>query len=112
MGETTLSSNFLDLYPKLVRHEPDNACRQFSIRINIFYYLSILSTEDDEASKDWGDTVAHGNHDGVPEDVVPEVVVGGQGDHSPPGHSQGEEDLDTGVSPHLIIYILEIFVKK
>ena len=74
--------------------------------------LLILSTEDDEASKDWGDTVAHGNHDGVPEDVVPEVVVGGQGDHSSPGHSEGEEDLDTGVSPHLIFYILEIFVKK
>ena len=72
----------------------------------------MLFTKNYKASKDAGDTVAHGYHDGVPEDVVPEVVVGGQGDHSSPGHSEGEEDLDTGVSPHLIFYILEIFVKK
>ena len=77
--------------------------------LNISYVQSILSTEDDEASKDWGDTVAHGNHDGVPEDVVPEVVVGGEGDHSSPGHPEGEEDLDAGVSPHLTFYIFKYF---
>ena len=101
MTETTLSCNFLDLHPELVRHEPDNTFRQQQISISSFIVMAF--TEDDEASEDWSDTVTHGNHDGVPEDIVPEVVVGGEGDHSPPSHPQGEEDLDAGVRPDLIM---------
>ena len=55
--------------------------------------------EDDEAREDAGAAVANGHHDGVPVDVVVELVVGGQGDHHPPGHAQREEDLGAGVGP-------------
>ena len=57
--------------------------------------------EDDEAGEHAGDAVATGHHDAVPEHVVWEVVVAGQGDHPAPGDAQGEEDLDTRVRPHL-----------
>ena len=76
--------------------------------------------EDDEAGKDAGDAVAAGHHDAVPEHVVGEVVVAGQGDHPAPGHAQREEDLDTRVSPNLVSgdtiiinnkYILRTFVR-
>ena len=74
----------------------------------------------DEAGKDAGDAVAAGHHDAVPEHVVGEVVVAGQCDHPAPGHAQREEDLDTRVSPNLVIgdtiiisneYILRTFVR-
>ena len=55
--------------------------------------------EDDEAREDAGAAVANGHHDGVPVDVVVELVVGGEGDHHPPGDAQGEEYLGAGVSP-------------
>ena len=55
--------------------------------------------EDDEAREDAGAAVADGHHDGVPEDVVVELVVGGEGDHHPPGDAQREEDLGAGVGP-------------
>ena len=58
-------------------------------------------TKDYKAGKHAGHTVPHGHHDGVPEDVVPEVVVAGQSDHPSPGHSQREEDLDAGIGPDL-----------
>ena len=57
--------------------------------------------EDDEAGEHAGDAVATGHHDAVPEHVVGEVVVAGQGDHPAPGHAQREEDLDTRVRPNL-----------
>ena len=58
--------------------------------------------EDDEAGEDAGDAVAAGHHDAVPEHVVGEVVVAGQGHHPAPGHPQREEDLDTRVRPNLV----------
>ena len=71
------------LHPQLVSHEPDDP-------------------EDDEAGEDAGDAVAAGHHDAVPEHVVGEVVVAGQGHHPAPGHAQREEDLDTRVRPNLV----------
>ena len=61
----------------------------------------MLFTKNYKASKDAGDTVAHGYHDCVPEDVVPEVVVAGQSDHSSPRDSERKENLDAGIGPHL-----------
>ena len=37
----------------------------------------------------------------LPEHVVLELVVAGEGDHAAPGDAQREEDLDTGIRPHL-----------
>ena len=37
----------------------------------------------------------------IPVNIVPELVVGGEGDHTAPGNAQRKEDLDTGISPHL-----------
>ena len=37
----------------------------------------------------------------LPEDIVLELVVAGEGDHAAPGDAQREEDLDTGVRPNL-----------
>ena len=78
----TLGCHLLHRHPQLVRHEPDDP-------------------EDDESGEEAGEAVTAAHHDGVPEHVVLELVVAGEGDHAAPGDPQGEEDLDAGVGPDL-----------
>ena len=57
--------------------------------------------EYDEAGEHAGDAVAYGDDDGVPEHVVVEVVVAGQGDHHAPRDPNREENLCACLSPNL-----------
>ena len=58
--------------------------------------------EDDEAGEHAGDAVADGDNDCVPEHVVVEVVVAGQGDHHAPRDANREENLCARRSPNLL----------
>ncbi len=59
--------------------------------------------EDDEPRVERGRAVCAGDDDGVAEHVVVELVVGGEGDEAAPAGTEGEEDLDGSVGPHLEI---------
>ena len=76
----TLGDDIFNLHPEFMGHEADD-------------------TKDDKSSKYTGATIPEGDHDGVPVDVVVELVVAGEGDHDPPGDPEGEEDLGAGISP-------------
>ena len=73
----------------------------------IFHFDSKLMShesndaKDDKPSKDTGDTVTNRNHDTISEDVVAELVVAGQSDHTTPGNTKWEENLDTSICPNL-----------
>ena len=76
-----MGSNILYLDTKLMCHEAKDA-------------------EDDKSSKHTGEAVANSHHDTVPEDIVAEVVVAGQSDHSSPSDTQREEYLDASICPN------------
>ena len=78
-----MGRHFFDRYPKLVSHEPDDP-------------------KDDKSGKEASHAVAAADHDGVPEHIVLELVVAGEGDHAAPGDPEREEDLDACVCPHLM----------
>ena len=63
-----MGGKYLDGFAELMRHVADDP-------------------EDDEAGEHAGDAVAYGDDDGVPDHVVVEVVVAGQGDHHAPRHA-------------------------
>lgn len=56
--------------------------------------------EDDKTSKDGSSTVGDGDDHGIAEAVVLKLVLGGEGDETVPGRTQGVEDLDGSTLPY------------
>ncbi len=57
--------------------------------------------EDDEAGVDLGEGVAGGHDDGVPEGVVPELVIAGEDELTAEADAEREEDLRRRLLPHV-----------
>ena len=77
-----MSSHIFHFDSKFMSHEPNDA-------------------KDDKPSKDTGDTVTNRDHDTISKDIVAELVVAGQSDHTAPGNTKWEENLDTSICPNL-----------
>ena len=79
---STLSGDFFNRDPQFMGHVTNDA-------------------KDDKSGKEACDAIAHSHEQGIPEDIVVELIVAGEGDHAAPGDAEGEEDLDAGVRPHV-----------